>query len=365
MMSKRAYVPAIDVVRCFAALIVTLFHLAITWPHIAVPLKVLPPYPDMSFLNGYLYFGFVGVEIFFVISGFVIAASCQGRRPGDFFVGRALRILPLLWVVVIAETLIYLAGGAPAAPTLIAAFKSMTIWPNGGWLNSVVWTLVPECVFYALIWASMAARVSTERALMAIAYALAIACGGFQLFSLVFGSPDGFLATALLLRHGAHFALGIGLWLRSRGQQGLLPLFCLALPGALLEIHHQTLSYGEDAGLLYPALLPAAVWVAAILVIARASTRPSQDLKPWVRIAGLVTFPIYLLHKTCGALIVAGLYSAGVPAVPAVLLGIVATVMVAWALVEFVEPILRPIFRTALEAVARNLDFARFAVQRP
>lgn len=76
MISKRAYVPAIDVVRCFAALSVTLFHLAITWPHVAVPLKVLPPYPDMSFLNGYLYFGFVGVEIFFVISGFVIAASC-------------------------------------------------------------------------------------------------------------------------------------------------------------------------------------------------------------------------------------------------------------------------------------------------
>jgi hypothetical protein len=43
----------------------------------------------------------------------------------------------------------------------------------------------------------------------------------------------------------------------------------------------------------------------------------------------------------------------------------IATVAIAWALVEFVEPILRPIFRRGLELVARNLNFARFAVQRP
>jgi peptidoglycan/LPS O-acetylase OafA/YrhL len=365
MISKKAYVPAIDVVRCFAALSVTLFHLAITWPHVAVPLKVLPPYPDMSFLNGYLYFGFVGVEIFFVISGFVIAASCQGRRPGDFFVGRALRILPLLWTVVLAETVIHLVAGAPLMPTLVAAFRSMTIWPNGGWLNSVVWTLVPECVFYAIIWASLTTRVSTERALIAIAYALAIGCGAFQLFSLAFGSPGGFLPTFLLLRHGAHFALGIALWARSRGQAGLLPIFCMAIPGALLEINQQTLAYGQDAHVFYPAALPAAVWAAAVILIAYASKQPSAELKPWVRIAGLVTFPIYLLHKTCGALIVAAAFAAGVPAIPAVALGMIATVAIAWALVEFVEPILRPIFRRGLELVARNLNFARFAVQRP
>ena len=43
-------------------------------------------------------FGWIGVEIFFVISGYVIASSAEGAAPRTFLRRRAQRLLPAAWV---------------------------------------------------------------------------------------------------------------------------------------------------------------------------------------------------------------------------------------------------------------------------
>lgn len=78
-------------IRAGAALLVVFFHLGYwIWhsdPQAAVPLAYRPFQPFFAM-------GWVGVEIFFVISGFVIAYSTQHGSPARFFEHRAMRLFP-------------------------------------------------------------------------------------------------------------------------------------------------------------------------------------------------------------------------------------------------------------------------------
>src|SRR3954454_12380212 len=79
----------------------------------------------------YTWFGWVGVEIFFVISGFVIANSASTSSPGGFLLGRALRIYPAVWVCATATFLILLLfGSGPASELILPYVHAMLMVPD-------------------------------------------------------------------------------------------------------------------------------------------------------------------------------------------------------------------------------------------
>jgi peptidoglycan/LPS O-acetylase OafA/YrhL len=84
---RRLYV--IDALRFIAALVVVFFHL----PPVAarayqVELDAMFPYPIVKMSQ----YGWMGVDLFFLISGFVICMSSWGRSQGDFKVDQGLLI---------------------------------------------------------------------------------------------------------------------------------------------------------------------------------------------------------------------------------------------------------------------------------
>src|SRR6266403_2102841 len=93
------HIGGLDLVRYFAAALVLVFHLSIvSWNLLGLSpnygVADAPQYPELSFLS----VGWVGVEIFFVLSGFVIAESANGKSAYVFFKGRAGRLLPSIWI---------------------------------------------------------------------------------------------------------------------------------------------------------------------------------------------------------------------------------------------------------------------------
>ena len=100
-MERAQRIGALDGIRCFAVLLVIGVHVNILWP--TVPKSIVP------FKDG----GFIGVDIFFVLSGFLISGLLlnevqqTGRiRYFRFFARRVLRLLPPL-LISMAFTLIW------------------------------------------------------------------------------------------------------------------------------------------------------------------------------------------------------------------------------------------------------------------
>ena len=105
--------------------------------------------------------GAAGVDIFFVISGFVIARSASAlpaeRGAGYFFARRLIRIVPLYWSV----TLLYLAlailladrGNTFTLPLALTSFAFIPFPRADGFIQPVIgqgWSLNYEMLFYAI-----------------------------------------------------------------------------------------------------------------------------------------------------------------------------------------------------------------------
>lgn len=102
--------------------------------------------------------GGVGVDLFFVISGFIMVYVCDGKTQTTkkFLANRALRILPLHYVILIPIFCLYLLKpelvNSTSKGTLI--IESFLLIPNKSegyeYLNPVIWTLCYEVMFYLI-----------------------------------------------------------------------------------------------------------------------------------------------------------------------------------------------------------------------
>src|SRR6202035_4696902 len=99
----------------------------------------------------FTWFGWVGVEIFFVISGFVIANSASKSSPVEFLIGRALRLYPAVWICATATLIVLVFAHGSSSEFVRPYIRAMLIYPRGPWIDGIYWTLATEIVFYALV----------------------------------------------------------------------------------------------------------------------------------------------------------------------------------------------------------------------
>jgi peptidoglycan/LPS O-acetylase OafA/YrhL len=161
---RLSYSPGLDGLRAIAVMAVLLYH------------------ADLSFIPG----GFLGVEVFFVISGYLITALllAEWRQKGtinlkDFWLRRARRLLPALYVllvVTLAFAVVFLPGEvAGLRADVIAAVGYVTNWflifGHESYFEAVgrpsllqhLWSLAVEEQFY-LIWPiALAVGLGTAR----------------------------------------------------------------------------------------------------------------------------------------------------------------------------------------------------------
>ncbi|MBK1859690.1 acyltransferase family protein [Cerasicoccus arenae] len=136
----------IDRLRGIAALSVVLFHYLYLydciWGHdIAIA--------RWTELGGY------GVELFFIISGFVIPLSLRRKSMPDFVYGRFIRLYPVYWICVIFTAICIVLNPSLNAEVGISDFLiNFTMvqgYLNVPYIDSVYWTLQYELAFYLII----------------------------------------------------------------------------------------------------------------------------------------------------------------------------------------------------------------------
>lgn len=290
--------------------------------------KLLPDYPHLPEISAWAAHGWAGVEIFFVISGYVIAGSAQGRTAAEFFWGRVKRLVPGLWVCTAIGAAVLLLF----EPIRIVAVKfllSAIVWPLGGGVDGVVWTLFVEIIFYGWVWLLLVAKRPDW--LLPLGLTLAVLSTAYLVLRLSLGWSPSLITHVLPLRFGCYFGLGIGIWALFSLPRAWMTWTTLMLGfgGGLVEVY---LASADRNSLLLdpaPAWPPMLIWACACLIIGYGAYRATDRSAPWIRALGLTTYPLYLLHQLVGGPIVFLLARHGVNRYAALAAGLLTAIVLA------------------------------------
>ena len=127
----------------------------------------------INFLGQIFKFGGAGVDIFFVLSGFIITyTSKKALKESSNFITflkrRVIRIFPVYWIIITIFLLIQIALPAfyktPYDLTLINLLNTYCLMPDHIMINSVSWTLTYELFFYILF--SLAFLIRSQKILI-------------------------------------------------------------------------------------------------------------------------------------------------------------------------------------------------------
>ncbi|MFD9001577.1 acyltransferase family protein [Streptomyces sp. NPDC059582] len=340
---------ALDGLRLMAALMVCMYHFAGKNGPIAESWHQSPGlmFPTLSRAATY---GSLGVQFFFVISGFVICMSSWGRTLGDFFRSRVARLYPAYWVAIVLVTV-----AAYVLPVVVHPLRSDEILVNFTMLQQpmgvdrvlgVDWTLWVEVRFYAMFALFVVWRGVTYRRVVLFC-ALWILAG---VFARVADNP---LTDELVMRdHAPFFIGGLALYLIHRYGNDLLlwgiviMSFLLGQRYSVTALWHPGMQGDFQRN---PHVIQAIVFLAfaAVAVVAVGWTRWANWR--WLTVAGALTYPFYLVHEHLGWFFVRVLNrGVGLPPYATIVVSVLSLLGIAWLIHKLVEKPFGPRLKRAL-----------------
>lgn len=322
--TKTGHLDRLDALRGFAIFAVFAYHfLGTVYGMDHLPWKGQwidwSAAPDQLFLCLFpLTFGWVGVSLFFVISGFCIHWSFLRRKTfsaASFYRARFWRIYPPYLIALVVSTIlakVNLGSDAGLAQFvthlfLVHNFSAETFYG----INPAFWSLAAECQFYAaypvFIW--LRTRMGMERALMA-ALGLAAALRLFMVFwsdGALTTSPVWFTSPFVLW-----FDWLLGAYLAERLHAGKRAALPAPLPSVLLLCAMLILAS------CFKPLAFIAFTIASVLSVylvdhfLRANSAPDRWHRIWMPL-GLISYSFYLWHQPLIGRVMKVLHLAGLP----------------------------------------------------
>ena len=296
-------VPALDLLRLAAVGAVILYHYGFWGPasH-GVPLVALPALAPVA------QYGFLGVPVFFAISGFVIAYSAEGRTPLGFAIARFSRIYPtFVLCMTLTFAAIFLFGAGHFDVTVRQWFANLFIAApllDQPYVDTSYWSLVIEVVFYVWVAALMALGLFPRRidtiilAWLAITFANELTIDAPIFEKLFMADDSGFFAVGLLIYQ--HY--------RGRRDARWWALSALSLGTAIFQAVHKLERLDVHTNGSFDPKVVAAICVASLGMVFLATRVKNLPLPAKaVLAAGGITYPLYLLHMQLGYVIFAAL----------------------------------------------------------
>lgn len=294
----KSYFPLLDLVRFFAAFWVMNFHY----------LFVLGLSNNLQWYR----YGNLGVQLFFIISGFVITESIRGKNLTEFAKNRFIRLFPLFWILCTVTYLVTMLVPGTHVSQFSEYLISMTMIPdvingavsnNLGLIDPSYWTLTVELIFYIGI-GIFTYFFSYKKIRYFLLSWLLLSVTAFALTI-----DENFYVKLLLVRHASYFIFGCALSLLATKQAtnvyekffdwGLLIVTAIYS----VYIHARALPPYPNANSLDSTII---TWLLIsfflgifVLVYISKYVRNKTTITILAMLGG-ISYPLYLLHQTIG-----------------------------------------------------------------
>lgn len=320
----------IDLLRFIAALAVVFFHYSFRG-YAADDMSIMP-YPLLASVSKY---GYLGVELFFMISGFVILMTAANGNLRRFVISRVVRLYPAFWVCCTLTFLVTLAIGEPRYSATFDQYVANMTMLNGfvgiPSIDEVYWSLFVEIRFYALV----AIVLLTGRIHRAQTFILLwlISTIALEIY------PVNKLRYLLITDYSSFFIAGAAYFLIWSKGSSLTRIAIVTVSWWLAMFQSINRSKGLETYFntsmnTYVVAGVITIFFAVMMLISLRRTGIFSHTR-WL-LAGVLTYPLYLLHQNIGFMI----FNIAYPAVNAHILfwcTIIAVLVSAYAVHYFIE----------------------------
>jgi peptidoglycan/LPS O-acetylase OafA/YrhL len=314
--TSQVYV--INSLRAIAALMVCVFHFTHHRDEAGIFMS------DGTFVKYLCYLGHHGVNVFFVISGFVIPFSMYQSRyeimnAGKFITKRLIRLHPpfvlSMLLYALMEFLYWAKGGYQITydwPRIGHNFLLTAKFFDNDWFQDVYWTLAIEFQYYIFIALTFPLLFGSYRWLSKVLLVL-IPLATIQL---------GYHEKHIFFFHAPIFAIGMGAFLLKINRINHIQFIAYVIYNGLLAFNEIT-----EEGAFFA--------VATALVIVYAEFR-----NKWMEWVGDVSYSLYLTHGFAGCQLMyyAGRFCEGVSQKIMMLIGAaMVSILFAWLFARIIE----------------------------
>lgn len=281
----------IDLLRVIGAFGVLMYHY--TARNITVDGIKVPLFPSIAVISKY---GFLGLNLFFMISGFVILFSAMNKPAMDFAVSRIDRLYPTYWICVTCTLVAaYLFGQGFSLNQYLWNLTMFNDYFNVPDLDGVYWTLHVEIKFYLCIFLLMILGFIHQHRIWLTLWLLV------TLSYLILHQPF-FMGWFISPFYSSYFIGGILFYLLYTGDRGLINHAYLILTLAISMIYSTKqvdgfISSPSMMDRFFAAIIVFASYVFFYLVSMKKIA--INKSKNWV-LLGALTYPLYLIHAGIG-----------------------------------------------------------------
>jgi len=297
------------------------------------------------------FWGYFGVALFFLISGFVIPFSVSSLSRSGFATARIFRIWPTYLVglavavacIAVNSRLAGIAFPYSAGEVMLNALI-VPRWPTlTRSIDGIIWTLEIEVFFYVTCVFLMDRIRRFDRriflvAALAVPLALLVSLASGVLIRLgmgVFGLANWASTVPVYV---CFMFCGVGFYYHYRGRLGPLALFVVQLFLLVAFVTSMRVGVLATQGWLAPIcyLIAYAAFALGYLARERISALPSWGLRPIYWLAD-ISYPLYVVHGVLGYTVLAHAVEAGVPGWTAVAIALAVVLTLATIIHRAVE----------------------------
>ena len=338
----------LDLLRFIAAMAVVLFHFLFRGQN--------GDYMPVSFqpLDAYAQYGYLGVNLFFMISGFVILLSASNRNAWQFSNSRIARLYPAFWICVsLTALVIFLFGKELFSVSLSQYLVNLTML--GEFLgvedvDGVYWTLYVELKFYALVFLVLLFNKIHQIEMMLSTWILLI------LINFITPLPE-IISFIVFPEWAPYFIGGASFYLiKVKGVStlrlaNLFVAFGFSLYEGAASVQELNAIYHAQASPMVAVASICFFYIVFILIIFNklAWFRTKNAVK-----IGALTYPLYLLHQNIGYIAFQHYYDS-VNKYLLLVLVVSGLLFVSWLVSTKIESKLGPLIKQSLDKLLNRL----------